>query len=690
MAQRSVFKMPIKGKRKDDEALIENSKRKTIGSIKYTATDKVREASVRAKSMSERILGDVLDRLELVTDLERFKEYTKKMAKFGMGSLDMETGGLDPMHDITAGLCLYFPGETGIYVPVGHISSFTHELVPGQLTKEEVAKQLKFLVRKKVKLVYHHAKFDLKAVYYGFGVDMGAPYWDTQIGSTMLNENEPHGLKVLHAKYVVGEENKELAKFNKLFGGIQIPQMPLDVAFMYSAYDPIQTWELFKFQEPYLTQGTTENIEFGLEKVAWLFREVETPFTYVLFKAERRGICINNEYLTSLREIYKDKLNDAQSDCNVIISKYRNELIDLKLANPDLKIDVDYVNMASDKQVAILLYDLFGLKSADKKKPRGTGEPAIHNMEHEIIEPLLRHRKYSKLITTYLTMDKHVSPLDNRVHTSYKQNGARTGRISSVDPNLQNIPARGEGSEIRQVFIPGEGFVFISSDYSQQEPRVLAFLAQDEQMIEAYKRGQDLYAFLASINYKVPYEDCLEFFPDGTRNKDGKVRRNSMKEILLGLMYGRETKSIATKLNISVKEAEKLTRLFFETFPKIRDHIIAVQQHAIDYGYVQTAGGRKCRLPDMQLPIYEITPVEGAKNANFDAFDFSEDGIEVDDTVPEHVIEKYYALLDNTWKWSDKQRIMQDAEEEGYHIRDNTWKLAEVERKCLNSQIQGR
>lgn len=231
-----------------------------------------------------------------------------------------------------------------------------------------------------------------------------------------------------------------------------------------------------------------------------------------------------------------------------------------------------------------------------------------------------------------------------------------------------------------------DGFVLISSDFSQQEPRTLAHMSQDEHMIQAYIDGKDIYAWIAEKIYKVPYDECKEFRPDGTKNPEGKKRRDSVKSIILGIMYGRGAKAIAEQLNCSTKEAQKIVDTFYTEFPKVKDWMNGVLEHARKYGFVETAWGRKRRLPDVQLEPYEFELLSGGPST-FDPLAWDEDQGEAE--VDPAVRRKYTNLLNKTWSGREKREIIAKAREEGIKITDNGGKIADAERQCVNSIIQG-
>ena len=696
MAQKGLFGITPRGGRKNDSKLLSQKKnRKDSVQVTYISGDNLRDAVNRAKSMSKRILADVLDRLELVDDFDRLDEYIGIMIENGIGALDVETNGLDTIHDELVGVCLYTPGEKGIYVPINHRSNMTKERIKKQINPKDMKMFLEELIEEEVKIVYHNAKFDIKSLFWQLGVKMEAPEWDTYIAGMLLNENESHSLKELYAKYVKDDETSEKAKFSSLFKGIPFGLIPPDVAYMYAAYDPVQTYELYEFQKAYLTPGTPECKSCNLERVSEVYQNIELPLIKVLFDMEKYGVCLDEDKLAEIREDFESKMNEAEEIFNEEVAKYSAEIEDLRTLNFQQfqKLSMDgkgnvTVSISSSTQLAILFYDILGLKSNDDRTPRGTGVDIVKSWDIPIARALLNYRKYAKLVSTYTTLDEHLAKPDNRIHTTFKQYGAKTGRMSSEGPNLQNIPSRGEGAVVRQIFAASEGHYIIGSDYSQQEPRSLAELSGDENMIHAYEEGLDLYAVIGSKLYHTEYENCLEFYPDGTTNPEGKKRRNNVKSVLLGLMYGRGAASIAEQMQVSVKEASKVMEDFFKQFPKVADYIVYVQQHAIDYGYTETATGRRRRLPDMSLLEYTFEYLDASKNEAFDPLDFSGES-QGSTEVPEHIAEQYWAELERAWGYKKKQAIKDRAKEEGIRIHDNGGKIADAERQCLNSVIQG-
>ena len=261
--------------------------------------------------------------------------------------------------------------------------------------------------------------------------------------------------------------------------------------------------------------------------------------------------------------------------------------------------------------------------------------------------------------------------------------GTDTGRFSSADPNMQNIPSR--NTDIRQMFVASEGHYLLSSDYSQQEPRITAHMSRDEKLIDAYRQGKDLYVEIASIAFGLPYEDCMEYNADGTINPAGRERRGQSKAIVLGVCYGKGVPAIAEDLGISREQAQKIYDQIMRAFPGLERFMIESQNMARELGYVDTVWGRKRRLPNMQLDRYEFT-YSGKTPVNFDPLAFDQ---EVSNEVPEGIKRKYTAMLDRAYGRQAKSAIIEQAKREGISIKDNSGYIAEATRQCVNSRIQG-
>ena len=540
-------------------------------------------------------------------------------------------------------------------------------------------------------------------LYWMIGVKI-VPYWDTLIAGQLLNENEPHGLKVLYQKYCVrADEEQQVAKFNTLFNGIEFNSIPPSVGYMYAAFDPIMTYELYKFQEQYLDKEVGQYCyRKGLERVADVFREIEMPLIEVVFDMEIQGVDIDTDLAKELKDKYTYYMNLA-------VDNFKSQIIELEVAGAFDELRVKHpdkfnkiselgdinINIASNAQLVILFYDV--LKLDPPKGQRSVGEEQLKQLHHPLVDCILEYRGMSKLLSTYIeAIPNHIAKKDGKLHANFNQYGAKTGRFSSSDPNLQNIPSKTKklsdgtvidaGHDIRQMFIAGEGNVIIGGDFSQQEPRCLAHMSQDENMINAYLHGKDLYATIASKLYNKPYEECKEFRPDGTVNPEGKQRRSSVKPILLGIMYGRGVNSIAEQMNITKEEAQQVINDFYKQFPKVKEFVEFAQENARTYGFVETAWGRKRRLPNMQLDPIEITIENPNLISTFNPLDFS--STENTD-VSDEVYYKYLRLMNRAYGREAKEKVKQQAKAEGYKLVDNGGYIADAQRQCVNSIIQG-
>lgn len=324
-------------------------------------------------------------------------------------------------------------------------------------------------------------KFDMHILWWMIGVKI-TPYWDTLIASNLLNENEPHGLKVLWQKYCVGEdEDTKVASFNSLFNGIEFNKIPPEVGYMYASFDPIMTYELYKFQEEYLDKDGRYCYSKGLERVADVFRDIEMPLIPVVFEMECTGVKIDTDLAKELHDKYTFYMDRAERKFKEEIDKISDKFDDLLVKSPDkynkLFGDGKTISISSPTQLAILFYDVMGFVSKDDKKPRGTGEDIISQFNHPIVEAILEYRAMSKLLSTYIdAIPTHISKRDNKLHATFNQYGAKTGRFSSSNPNLQNIPSQktklsdgtviDAGHDIRQMFMADEGQVIIGGDFS--------------------------------------------------------------------------------------------------------------------------------------------------------------------------------------------------------------------------------
>lgn len=685
-----LFNVPKRPGRENDQIIVNKvrSKKQVPATVKGSG---VLGQINQIKATVEKNLGQFKDDYEIITTVEALNEYFCVCLENGVISIDTETTGLDPILDSIVGLCIYTPNHKAAYVPINHVSYVTGVRSENQLTEEQVAKELKWLlVRSNLDIIMFNAKFDMRVIRNQLGVKDIYCTWDCYLAAKLLNENEEsHGLKQLHKKYCLNGQGDAFS-FDSLFKGISFDKIPINTGYLYAAHDAIITYELFQYQRQYLYYDSTrpKDDRNGMNGVSWVFFNIEMPCVKVVCDMEDIGIKFDFEYQRILSEKYNQLLEEKKEEFYKVCNLYANEIEAYKKTNINHKLD-DPINMGSPTQIAILLYDVLKIEPPDPKSPRGTGEAILQKIDNPIAKAILDYREMSKLVSTYIDkLPECVNPKDGRIHCSFNQYGARTGRFSSENPNLQNIPSHNK--DIRKMFVASDGYVLMSSDYSQQEPKVMTQMCGDPKMIKAYQEGKDLYAEIAALSFNTSYENCLEFRPDGTTNPEGKNRRSQAKSILLGVLYGRGVPSIAEQLGTTTKKAQAIKDSVFKGFPAIPKFEEDSLDMAYEKGYVTTLWGRKRRLPDLQLPEYEFKWRDGA-SPDDDLLDFAEDendGMVGMSEVPEEIQNKYIRRLRQAY-FGQKRKIFEEANKEGIWIVDNGGKIADAQRQCVNARIQG-
>lgn len=611
----------------------------------------------------------------LIREPDQLYEYMKEMKQVGEGALDTETTGLNPLLVDLVGGCIYTPGQKAAYIPINHKSYITGVRTKEQMDEETVSKVMKEF-HKDIRWIFHNAKYDIRVCRKTLGIDF-KPYWDTMLAAYCIDEEESHRLKDLHLKYCDSKDTESLT-FDSLFNGVTFDNIPISTAYLYAAGDPIKTYELYEYQKTLLNR----RVLAGPYNV---FKNIEMPLIPVVADMEDRGVCLDFDVCKNLHEKYHKIREERQKQADEAIAMYKDEIDNYKMKNPNNKLS-DPISLSSFTQLAILFYDILGLESPDKKAPRGTGEDILKHFaqgkEKNLCEAILGMRNVEKLLGTYIDKMPEIALEDGRVHASYNQYGAKTGRFSSQDPNLQNIPSHNK--EIRHMFKAQDGYVLIGGDYSQQEPRLTAHCSNDEKMKESYHQGKDIYATIASLAFDKPYEECKEFREDGTVNPEGKERRSQAKAIVLGVTYGKGIPAIGEDLGISTQKAQAVYDKVMESFPMLEKFMHDTQKKARYHGYVETPWGRRRHLKDMQLERYEFS--YSGKVTNFDPLAF---GSEVSTEVPKKVKDNYTKQLDKAFGWKKKNDIIQSALAQGIKIKDNSGFIAQAERQCVNSVIQG-
>ena len=677
-----LFKIPNRAGRSQDKNIAKKAKSKAkSGSISIKGGNTLLGQINEIKALVEKNLGQYRDDYILIRDKEVLHDYITDCIGNGYISIDTETDGLDPLQNKLAGICPFTYGQKGAYIPVGHISYVTGMPLKDQLDKEFVISEFKRLLEKKPEIDMFNSCFDIRVLRHA-GLSNIYCNWDGFLAARLLNDNEPSNkLKPLHNKYCLDGKGDAFT-FDQLFDKVPFTYIPPSTGYLYAAHDPVITTELCDFQRKHLR---IDHEREDIRNMAWVFHNIEMPCVSIVADMEDAGIEIDLDYQKELSVKYNKLLEEKKKNFYIVLKKYEQDIQKYCRKHKDHKLD-NPINIASPTQLATLLYDIMGLKSSDKRKPRGTGEEILEKMKNPVCTAILEYRKMAKLVDTYIDkLPNCINPNDGRIHCKFNQYGADTGRFSSSDPNLQNIPSHNK--DIRKMFKATDGYVLMSSDYSQQEPKVMTQMCQDSKMIKAYQEGKDLYAEIAALSFNTTYENCLEFRPDGTTNPDGKNRRSQAKSILLGVLYGRGVPSIAEQLGTTTKKAQAIKDSVFKGFPAIPKFEQDSLNMAYELGYVTTLWGRKRRLPDLQLEDYEFEWKDGAAHDE-DLLDFSDMNPPEKEGVPEDIQDYYLDKLSNAWG-KQKAKIFEEARQEGIKIIDNTMKIGDASRQCVNARIQG-
>ncbi len=470
-------------------------------------------------------------------------------------SLDTETTSTSPIEAELVGLSFSVKEHQAFYVPVPEDRTEAQHVVEIFRPVYEHPGILK---------VGQNIKYDMQ-VLANYGIELQGSLWDTMIAHYLIQPELRHNMdimaeaylnyKTIHIDELIGPRGKSQKSMRDL--------SPKEV-YEYAAEDADITLQLKNKLEPLLK-------EVGAEQ---LFYEIEMPLVRVLVDMERTGVRIDTDSLAETSRVFTERMHELEQRI-------------YELAGEEF-------NIASPRQVGDILFGKLHIIEKPKKTKTGqyvTSEEVLQTLKskHEIVEKILAHRGLKKLLGTYVdTLPTLINPKTGHIHTSFNQTITATGRLSSSDPNLQNIPVRGEdGKEIRKAFIPDEGCLFFSADYSQIELRVMAHLSGDENMIEAFREGHDIHAATAA---KIYGKDITEV---------GRDERNKAKRANFGIIYGITVFGLAERLEIERAEARQLIDGYFETFPKVREYMEESKQKAREQGYVETFFHRRRYLPDI-------------------------------------------------------------------------------------------
>ncbi|WP_092879068.1 DNA polymerase I [Izhakiella capsodis] len=497
-----------------------------------------------------------------ILDEEVFASWLEKLSNSELFSFDLETDSLDTLSAKIVGLSFAIePGEAA-YLPVAH----DYLDAPPQLALDEVLAKLKPLLEgKKPGKIGQNLKYD-RGVLDNYGIQLSGIEYDTMLESYLLNSiGGRHDMDSLASRWL----NHKTVSFEDIAGKgknqLTFNQIALEQAAHYAAEDADVTLQLHKKMWPVLKE------EVGPKNV---FETIEMPLLEVLSRIERNGVLIDQKILSEHSK------------------ELANRLAELELQAHELAGEP--FNLSSPKQLQVILFQKQGINPT-KKTPGGapsTSEEVLAELalDHPLPKVILEHRGLSKLKSTYTDkLPQMINPRSGRVHTSYHQAVTATGRLSSTDPNLQNIPVRNdEGRRIRQAFIAPQGHRILAADYSQIELRIMAHLSQDKGLLSAFAEGQDIHRATASEVFGVVLD------------KVSSEQRRSAKAINFGLIYGMSAFGLSRQLNIGAKEAKKYMDRYFDRYPGVLNYMENTRSLAAERGYVETLEGRRLYLPDIK------------------------------------------------------------------------------------------
>lgn len=498
---------------------------------------------------------------ETILTQTHFDQWLNKLSQAELISFDTETTSLNYMEAKIVGVSFAIEAKKAIYIPFAH----DYENAPSQLSQDYVLQKLKPLLENAlIKKVGHNIKYDME-VLANHGIQLKGIAFDTMLKSYVLDSSgSRHNMDALALKYLSWRTIPYEEVAGK--GAKQIPfnQISIEKAATYAAEDADVTLQLHQTLWPRFDK------ELGLKHI---YQDIEVPLISVLARIERNGVLIDAAMLDKQNMLLEARLQELEKEIFTIA-------------------EVEF-NLNSPKQLQDILFNKLQLPML-KKTPTGqpsTADEVLQELALDYLLPklLIEYRSISKLITTYTKkLPEQINPQTKRVHTSYNQTGAATGRLSSSDPNLQNIPVRTEeGRRIRQAFIAAPGKKIIAADYSQIELRIMAHMSNDAALLKAFENNLDIHEATAAEVLGIPLEKVTT-----------EERRNA-KAINFGLIYGMSAFGLAKNLGIDRHEAQKYIELYFARYPKVREYMENTRAQAHAQGYVETLTGRRLFLPDI-------------------------------------------------------------------------------------------
>ncbi len=513
----------------------------------------------------------------VVDSREKLVELSQALAQAGQIAFDTETTSTDPLRADLVGISLAVREGQGYYIPLGHKQA--EQQLPLDLVLDALRPAMTDPAKPKVG---HNLKYD-GLVLGEVGLQVRPLDYDTMIAAWLIQPDSFNlGLKELANVYLSIEMTHIESLIGKGKNQVAMDSVPVQAAASYAAADAEVCLRLIPLLNEKMAQANADT----------LFREIEMPLVPVLMEMERTGVALDVPFLKKMSAELSRRLAEIESQ---IFAQVGHSF-----------------NLNSTQQLSKALFESLRLDPPDRRKKTTSGHFSTSadvlediRKQHPVVEMILEYRELSKLKSTYLdALPLQVNPRTGRVHTSYNQIGSVTGRLASSDPNLQNIPTRTEtGRLVRNAFIASPGMKLLAVDYSQIELRIVAHMAEDEAMLNAFRAGQDIHAATAAAIYGVELSQVT------------KEQRRHAKAINFGLIYGMSAFGLSRSTDLTLGEAESFVKAYFERFPGVKRYLDNIRKLAASQGYVETLLGRRRYFPNLKNPVNQAVRAREEREA---------------------------------------------------------------------------